>query len=291
MKREREVIDEPAHDARPHASEKATSKPESLPSPAAGIAIDVLLLLLGSPPGPIPLRQLARILQVPRSTLHRVLQTLEAKGVVAHVTEGYVVGDRALELVALASAGGLPRLVQPVIERLHRETGETVNVATPQFDYILIVAAAESTAPLRMVNPVGNREAFHSSALGKAYLSALPDSAVMRILQRISLVPSTAKTLFKAEEVLEDVRRSRIRGYSIDDQESQLGARCVGAALVGAGGHVVGALSISGPAERVPLEALDDIGALVARTAAELSQLLGAPPDTEPRTSPTIGSP
>jgi DNA-binding IclR family transcriptional regulator len=268
---------EPRHAQPTGAAREDHAESERLSSPAAGIAIDVLLLLVGSPPGPMPLREMARALDVPRSTLHRVLQTMEAKGVVAHVTAGYVVGSRALEMVALASAGGLPRLVRPVIERLHRETGETVNVATPQVDYMLIVAVEESSAPLRLVSPVGSRDAFHSSALGKAYLSALPDATVTQILRRIPLVPATARTLVDADRVLDDVRRSRERGFSVDDQESLVGARCVGAPLIGVGNHVVGALSVSGPAERVARETIDDLGGRVARASAELSQLLGAP--------------
>jgi DNA-binding IclR family transcriptional regulator len=255
---------------------------ESLPSPAAGAAVDALVLLVASPPGPMPLRQIARSLGVPRSTMHRVLQTLEAKGMVAHVTSGYILGQRTLELVALAGAGSLPRLVRPVIRQLQEETGETVNVATPQLDYMLVVAVEESSAPLRVVSAVGTREAYHSSALGKAYLSALPDAGVEKILARIELVPATAKTLVESGLVLDEVRRAREREYAIDDEESMPGVRCVGVPIAGAHGHAMGALSISAPAQRLSTKSIPEMARLAGRAAAELSLLLGLAATEQP---------
>src|SRR5262245_53721597 len=117
--------------AREPSGQDASSLPPSLerrkyPSPGAAIAADVLVTLSLRAPNGIQLRELARSLNTPRSTLHRVLQTLEAKGMVKRVDgAGYLIGEETRRLGTRFRLKELPRVAAPILEEVHRETGES----------------------------------------------------------------------------------------------------------------------------------------------------------------------
>jgi DNA-binding IclR family transcriptional regulator len=247
------------------------------------VTADVLVRLSEISPEPVALRQLARTLGVPRSTLHRVLQTLKGKGMVDQIEgAGYVIGEVALGLGGGKRLRELPHLAEPVLDDVYRQIGETVNLAIPHADSMLVVAARQSSEPLRMVSVVGEQNPFHCSGLGKAYLASLEEEAVRRLLPRLRLTPETPRTIVERSLLLQELEATRRRGFALDDEESVDGVRCVAAAIHAHPGPVVGALSVSAPVSRFDLETINRLGPLIARAAASISALLGAPPATTP---------
>jgi IclR family acetate operon transcriptional repressor len=245
------------------------------PSPGAAIAVDVLITLSLKAPLPLRLRELARLLGIPRSTIHRVLQTLEAKGMVTRVdSAGYLIGEETRHLGTLYRIKELPRIAEPILQEVHAQTGESVNLAIAQDDAMLIIATVQSSERLRTVSTVGTRDPFHASALGKAYLAALADEHLTKL--KMPLIALSPKTITTRATLLRDLQRSRERGFSIDDEETLLGVRCVGAAILGEGKAPIGALSVMGPTSRLRPKEMKTMGTLVVRAAARISGLLGA---------------
>ena len=243
---------------------------DRLPSPAASITID-LLLYLAHTPGSGSLRKLAKDLGVPRSTLHRILQTLEAKRAVTRTDDGdYTLGEAIAEIEARSGTADLPRLAHPFLLDLHGATGETVNLAVPDGQDMLIITTVQSDERLRWVSWEGMRDSLYTSALGKSYLAALPEGELNIILTTVPLVARTAKSMTNRETFLRHLRRIRSAGYAVDDGESTEGVRCVGAAIR-ADGRPIAAVSMSGPASRLPKKVLAEYGHVVAQAAAAIA--------------------
>lgn len=246
---------------------------EHLPSPAASVTID-LLLYLASAPSNSSLRKLAKDLEVPKSTLHRILQTLETKNAVSRTEEGdYRLGEAIAEIGTRSTVAELPRLASPFLRDLHSSTGETVNLAVPDGGAMLVITTVQSDEPLRMVSWEGMRDPLHTSALGKSYLAALPESEMERLLSTVLLVARTPKSITSRETLLRQVRGIRSIGYAVDDGETTEGVRCVAAAILGNSGPVA-SVSVSGPASRLPKRSITKFGQVVAQAAAAISSII-----------------
>jgi IclR family acetate operon transcriptional repressor len=240
------------------------------------MVIDVLAALSVPRHEPLSLRGLAEVLSVPRSTLHRILRTLESKGVVERLSgHGYALGHRALALSLGYRTQEIHLVAQPAMHELRSEVGETVNLAVPGQDAMLVVAALESPHPLRTVSWVGQRNEFHASALGKSYVAALNDVELDQLLGRLQFTPVTKRTLSARGSVQREIDKTRARGFAIDDGESVEGTRCVGSGILAGGGHPIGALSISAPASRVSMKDIRQIGSVVAQVSQGISAEMG----------------
>ena len=164
----------------------------------------------------------------------------------------------------------------PVMERLLAQFGESVNLATRQQEQVMLLKVLESANPTRKGATAGETDAWHASSLGKSLLAAMPPESAMEIIAAASpLVVYTPNTLIKPEAIARDLQQTQQRGYAIDDEESVEGLRCVGAAIRDHAGTPRFALSVSGPKSRMPYQRTEEIGAMVARGAAEISKALG----------------
>jgi IclR family KDG regulon transcriptional repressor len=141
------------------------------------------------------------------------------------------------------------------------------------------VAYAEGPRSLRMPATVGRRTPAYCSAVGKAVLAFLPESALDEVLER-PLCAWTEKTLVTREGLLADLRQVRIRGYAVDNEEIEKGLRCVGGPVRNYSGEVAAALSVAGPAFRVTRSRVPAIARAVMARAHRLSAELGYRPRT-----------
>lgn len=231
-----------------------------------------VLEVLGSLDGqPISLRQLAERMDVPRSSLYALLQTLVNRGWVRTDATGslYAIGVRAL-LVGTSYIDGDPRLAaaKPHLDALAEQLGETVHFARLDGADVVYLATRESQHYLRPFSRVGRRLPACATSLGKAILAERPDSDVEKLLPPD--LPALTEHTLDRQGLLADLAAVRERGYAIDNEEGTLGLRCIGMALR-YGTPVVDAISCSAPiarltpeTERVIVEALGQ-----ARTAIE----------------------
>ncbi|MDA3625683.1 IclR family transcriptional regulator [Saccharopolyspora sp. WRP15-2] len=220
--------------------------------------------------------QVAKDLGLNLSTVHRIVRALVAEGYLAQNedSERYYLGTGALLLGQAAHRNFGLDVVYPVIQNLAAQTGESVNLGVLADNAAIVVERIESAQPLRFTQPPGTRVVLHASSMGKALL-AFNDEVRKRTLHEVSELPAlTPKTLTNVNDLEADLEVIRARGWSIDDEESTLGVRCVGAAVRDASGNARAAIAVQAPAVRVPDARFDELGPEVVRAAKEISTLL-----------------
>ena len=224
------------------------------------------------------LADLCIALKLHKSTVHRLLMVLEQHRLVDRNPETgrYRLGLKLFELGSRAIAMlDLRELAQPYLMRLQLETLETVNLGVLDQGDVLYVAKVDSQRNLRMVGRVGHRYPAYCTALGKAMLAGLPDEEVDAIISRSGLKAKTRTTLTSAEALKADLEQVRARGYAIDDEENEEGARCVGVAVRDHMGRPRAAISVSAPAMRMEGTKLKETAKAVMRVASDLARDLG----------------
>ena len=231
------------------------SRPSGDQYQVASVSKALELLVCFSIDSPVwVLSDIARRAQVPKSTAHNLLRTLQLFDLVRQDPESrhYQVGPRALELGLLfAKRSGELAQSRPVLRRLVEVTGETCKLGMLSNDQVLIVAALESAFQLHTRGDIGTRWSLHSTSLGKAILAALAEEEAREILERTGMSVHTRHTIHTWTGMQRELRAIRERGYALDMEENELGVRCVAAAVANPLRGTVAAVSVSGPRGRL----------------------------------------
>jgi IclR family acetate operon transcriptional repressor len=225
----------------------------------------------------LTMSEVARATGLSESTVFRYLGALaEHRWLVAERSGGYRLGIRVFQLGQTAVANlDIGRVSLPYMEALLDEYDETVNCAIFQSDTVVVIKSLESSSAIRRGASVGQQDYLFSSALGKSILAHLPLEEVMRLQTDVEMKPLTERSIVTIGELVKDLAQVRARGYSLDDEESEMGLMCVAMASYDAFGFPRYALSVSGPTDRIRLAIERGLGESVARAAAELSSELG----------------
>jgi IclR family acetate operon transcriptional repressor len=235
-----------------------------------------LLAIIAEADG-LPLTSIAQRAGIAPSTAHRILTTLKANGFVLDDTHGnYLIGVQAFRVgSAFLRNRKLAEVGRATLRRLMEDSGETANIAIEIDGNVVFVSQMESHRSIRAFHRPGARGPMHASSLGKAMLAALTDDAVSQKLHRVGMPRLTEKTIVDPDALLSDLALVRKRGWAIDDEEQAEGMRCVGSAIYNEHGEVIGGVSISGPVVRVTEERLGELGPMVKRAAAEITERVG----------------
>ena len=226
----------------------------------------------------LTLTDVAQRVELPPSTTHRLLSTLEKMGYV------HQAGDLGLWFIGLqAFRVGATFLENrdfvadshAYMHRLMEQAGETVNLAILDGTEAVFVAQVQCHEMMRTLVKLGSRVPLHASGVGKALFAALPDAQVDAILKVKGLPRITENTIVAVETMWAALRVIRQRGYSFDDEEHARSTRCVGAAIYDEHSEPIGAISIAGPSSRMPDERIRHLGPVVAHIAEELTRHLG----------------
>jgi IclR family KDG regulon transcriptional repressor len=213
-----------------------------------------------------------------RSTAHRILMALEYNDLIKQnpSTGKYHLGIKLFKLGHQAvSQLNLRDICRPFLSRLMNDTKETIHLAVLDDDQVLYLDKVEGPHALRMPSRVGRYIPTYCTSLGKAMLSCLDDQEVKSILRRQTLKPHTENTVKNINQLLADLRSVRKRGYAVDNEEIEIGLRCVGAPLRDYTGGMVGAISVAAPSARLSEKNTPVIGRIVIAIAAEISEQLG----------------
>lgn len=243
-----------------------------------------LLGHLGAARGPIALQDVARGVGLHPSTAHRLLAVLVRHRFVQAGPEPgrYALGLRLAELGhAALDALELRAKARPTLERLMRESRETVNLMVLDGETGIYVDRVEGPQRVRVAATIGYRELLHCSAIGKAILGHLSEERLAPILAR-GLPSLTRRTIADPRQLRRHLREVRARGFAIDNEEGEVGIRCVGAPIFGHHGDVVASLSVSGPAYRLTLAQLGAWGPELAQAGLAVSSALGFRPEAAP---------
>jgi IclR family transcriptional regulator, KDG regulon repressor len=213
-----------------------------------------------------------------RSTAHRILMALEYNDLIKQnpSTGKYHLGIKLFKLGHQAvSQLNLREICRPFLSRLMNDTKETIHLAVLDDDQVLYLDKVEGPHALRMPSRVGRYIPTYCTSLGKAMLSCLDDQEVKSILRRQTLKPHTENTVKNINQLLDDLRSVRKRGYAVDNEEIEIGLRCVGAPLRDYTGGMVGAISVAAPSARLSEKNTPVTGRMVIAIAAEISEQLG----------------
>ncbi|KAA9165012.1 IclR family transcriptional regulator [Amycolatopsis acidicola] len=199
---------------------------------SAGRTVDVLEVLGSLDGKPIGLRGLAERMDVPRSSLYALLQTLVNRGWVRTDATGslYSIGVRAL-LVGTSYIDGDSRLgaARQYLESLGDKVGETVHFARLDGPDVVYLATRESRHYLRPFSRVGRRLPAYATSLGKAILAEYPEAEVEKLLP--GELPALTEHTLDRPGLLADLGAVREQGYAVDNEEGTVGLRCFGMAL------------------------------------------------------------
>ncbi|HEY0774909.1 MAG TPA: IclR family transcriptional regulator [Nocardioidaceae bacterium] len=222
--------------------------------------------------------ELARALDLPQGTTHRLLRSLEQRGYVHQdATRKYSIGTAALR-IGDAAQRSLARGAKPYLAELVEASGESANLAVLEGHDVVYVAQSPSPHSLRMFTEVGRRVSPHATAVGKVMLAAMPRDRALAVLRRTGLPRHTEHTITELDEFLAELDLARERGWAVDEGEQELGVRCL-AGPVRQRGQVVAAVSLSGPAARFRGAATPGLVEKMTRVAHDLSvQVLGGEP-------------
>jgi IclR family acetate operon transcriptional repressor len=216
------------------------------------------------------------------STAHRLLATLARRGYVFQnrATGRYLLSYRVLELAGHVQrrTARLRAAARPYLERARKVSGETANlVVLNEHDEIVYVDQVEGPRAMRMFMETGRSVPAHSAGAGKALLAARAPEALERLREQEPLRAFTPRTLTTTADLLRDLARIRRRGFSIDNEEHEVGVTCVAAPVHDHTGEAVAAISVSGPTPRMRATGLAELGELLVILTDELSAELGRP--------------
>ena len=237
--------------------------------------------------GEISAAEAARMLGLSRSTAYRLLVTLGTRGFVEHdrVTRRWRLGSPFVKIMTRITGTRLRGAALPSMRRLLAEEKETVNLAEYRDGELVYIHILESPQAFRMSNVSGETIPLHATALGKAVIAAHPREQWPEIVAGLDLEPITAKTITSPETLLAELELIEERGWGEDRGETAIGVVCVGAAIVGPDGLVLGGISVRLPDARLDTEPENRLGPRVAEEAVQVSGTIGvraAQPDGGP---------
>jgi DNA-binding IclR family transcriptional regulator len=233
-----------------------------------------LLEVLAQHPEPLGLKQIAQYTGLHPSTAHRILSSMSADRMVDRVEPGsYRLGMRLLELGNLVKSRiSVRELALPAMRELHAHTGETANLSVRHDDEIVYVERTSSgRSAMRVVHVIGARAPLHVTAAGKLFLLEEGFARLRDYAKRTGLAQHTKNTLTGLNLLERDLERIQRQGWATDNEEAELGVRCIGAGVRNDSGSLVAGLSVCAPAERMKTA----WSGLVRETADKISRAIG----------------
>jgi DNA-binding IclR family transcriptional regulator len=248
----------------------------AVPSPAIQVLERTFALLdvLAQHRDPVPLKRISELSGLHPSTAHRILNDLTIGRYVDRPEAGsYRLGMRLLELGNIVKARLDVREAALVpMRELHRVTHQPVNLSVRQGDEIVYIERAFSErSGMQVVRAIGGRAPLHLTSVGKLFLAHDDASRVRAYAARTGLAGNTRNSITDITRLERELSQVRASGMARDDEELELGVRCMAAAVYDDQARLVAGLSVSAPADRLEESWL----ARVKQTADQISRALG----------------
>jgi len=241
------------------------------------LTIDLIELLLEKDCKAQRVSDIARQLEITRSRAFRILKTLEARGYIGfdRETQGYSLGLKLLEIgEAIRERLDLRRIAEPFLRELARKTGDVAHLLVLRNNAAVCVDRYQGGYSLQGAAPIGIPLPLHIGASPKLLLAYLPELERERLIEDMELTPLTPNTITDRQELrqrLDDIRR---QGYSIDNQDYEIGIHAVGAPVCDYRGAVVAGVTVVTPAARWDEARKRSLIELTLETALQISERL-----------------
>lgn len=229
--------------------------------------------------GPMRLHDIARKVNVPDSTVLRFLKSLMEREYVQQNpdTLQYFLTLRLCRLAdRVKQQTRIRDIVHPHLVHFSKEVGESVSLALESDHLVVYVDFVEGQdSILQTLQRIGKIAPMHSTGVGKALLSGKSEAEIDAVVTSRGLLPITPRTIATKEDLIRDLKEIRARGYATDDEECEEGVRCVAAPIRDYTGSVIAAISATGPANRMTVERLPEVGGAIDALAQKISFQLG----------------
>jgi IclR family acetate operon transcriptional repressor len=239
-------------------------------------ALDILLCFSKDKPT-LSLTEIADQVGMHKSTIHRLLATLESKRFITRdkTTGSYQLGFLFIEFASIMLHGlDVQHWALPYLQQLSLRSGETVDLAILNNDHVVYLQVVESSQRIKIAAAVGEQLPAYCTATGKAFLAYLPEDQVRTILSR-GMTKYTEHTVASAEELFNSFREIRSRGFAISQQEYEKDINAVAAPIMDATGLPIAVIAIVGPSYRMSQDRMLELGQIILETAEAIAHEVG----------------
>ncbi|RUS43908.1 IclR family transcriptional regulator [Cohnella sp. AR92] len=240
-------------------------------------ALAILELFLGSSPE-LSVKEISLATGLSKSTAHGIIRTLERGGYLQQNPADlkYKLGMKLFRLGnAFAGSLEIGGIARPILRDLADRLKETVHLVVRQQDEAIYVDKVEGPQSLRIYSHVGKRAPWHCTGVAKAILAYQDEDTVDRLLAQAELQPFTKFTITDVDQLREQMRHIRENGFALDNEEIELGLRCVAAPIFDHQGQAVASVSCSIPSLRLDETKLPEVVRTITRAAAGISRGMG----------------
>lgn len=240
-------------------------------------AVDVLELFIKSNQQR-SLKEISEELSLSKSTVHGIIKTLEHRGFLQQneTDARYKLGLKLFELGNAVFADlDVRMLAKPIMNKMVGELQETIHLVSFDQNEAIYVEKMDGLQALRIYSQIGKRAPFHCSGVGKAILAYQTEKEARRLLNQDELRSFTAHTMTTIDQVIDHLKDVRNLGFAIDDEEMEIGLRCIAAPIFNHRGEAVAAISCSAPTFRMSGEQFERTIKRVKQACEEISNGLG----------------
>lgn len=240
-------------------------------------AADVLEIFLTTN-SELSVKEISEKVNLSKSTVHGIIKTLEHRGYLQQNPDDlkYRLGIKLFELGNFVGKHlDIRSIARPIIKDLVNELNETVHLVLLNRNEIIYIEKEDGPRTLTMYSHIGKRAPVHCTGVGKAILAYLSDQEVDRLLSIQNLQPFTEFTITDKEAIKNHLQSVRECGYAVDDEEIELGLKCIAAPIFNHQGNVIASISCAAPKIRLDEERLPKVIAGIQKAASEISKALG----------------
>jgi IclR family transcriptional regulator, KDG regulon repressor len=213
-----------------------------------------------------------------KSTVHRILSAMAERGYIEKVpsTGLYKIGLKLIEISSVyLNNVELKTEARPYLWELTNKLNQPTHLAILDGIEAVYIDKVDVVTSIRLYSQIGRRIPVYCSALGKSLLSGLSDAELDEVISKCSFQKVTSNTILNKEELHRQVRQTRIRGWSLDDEEHDEGIRCIASPIYDYRGKVIAAVSLAGPSTVICNEKDEETGRMVREASLKISKRLG----------------
>jgi DNA-binding IclR family transcriptional regulator len=226
---------------------------------------------------PMGTSHLCKLLDIPKTSVFFILNTLEHNDYISKSDDGrYKLGTKFVGIgLSILNKMNIKEFAKPCMEKLLKETGFTVHLAILDHGEAMYIDKSENDGYVKFSTYIGQRHPLHTTGVGKALAAYLSEEQLDKIIQSKSLLPRTENTITSIAHFKSALEMIRSQGYAIEDEEGEIGIRCIGAAIFNHENQLAASISVTTLRSELPIQEIPLIGEKVKLTAMEISRRLG----------------
>jgi len=227
--------------------------------------------------GEMGITELAKVSGLNISTAYRIASVLVRRGYLSQRRKRgeYFIGPKFLEFSnVIRRRRKIENVAFPFLDKLNKLTNESVNLAILDRSEAVCIEQIESSQDLRIMTKIGARFPLYCTGVGKAFLAYMGEKEIERYARSKGLPYRTENTITELSRLKEELATIRQEGIAIDNEELELGVKCIGAPIFDSNGNVVATFNVSGPSVRLNSRRIEEIKSLIKHCSSEISRAL-----------------